>query len=165
MKNIILGAGIAGIGAAYELKKNDIDSIILEKNNSWGGLLDNFKIDGFRFDKFVHFSFAKEDYVNNIFFKTPLIKHKPISYNYYKGAWLKHPAQNNLYHLSKEEQKLILKDFKDRKELDTDNINNYEECINQHLKKLKMDVNQTLHQIHITQKKCVIRKKVDISLF
>ena len=86
MKNIILGAGIAGIAAAYELKQNDIDSIILEKNNSWGGLLDNFEINGFRFDKFVHFSFAKSDYVNDIFYKTPFIKHKPLSSNYYKGS-------------------------------------------------------------------------------
>ena len=33
MKNIILGAGIAGIAASYELKQNKLDSIIFEKNN------------------------------------------------------------------------------------------------------------------------------------
>ena len=57
MKNIILGAGIAGIAASYELRNHNIDSILLEKNINWGGLIDNFEIDGFRFDKFVHFSF------------------------------------------------------------------------------------------------------------
>ena len=129
MKNIILGAGIAGIAAAYEFKQNDIDSIILEKNNSWGGLLDNFEINGFRFDKFVHFSFAKSDYVNDIFYKTPLIKHKPLSSNYYKGTWLKHPAQNNLYPLNKEEQDKILHDFKARKESSVTEIHNYEEWL------------------------------------
>lgn len=129
MKNIILGAGIAGIAAAYELKQNDIDSIILEKNNSWGGLLDNFEINGFRFDKFVHFSFAKSDYVNDIFYKTPLIKHKPLSSNYYKGTWLKHPAQNNLYPLNKEEQDKILHDFKARKQSKVSEISNYEEWL------------------------------------
>jgi hypothetical protein len=126
MKNIILGAGIAGIGASYELKNNNIDSIIYEKNSDWGGLLDNFTINGFRFDKFVHFSFANDEYVNNIFFKTPLIKHQPLSYNYYKGFWLKHPAQNNLYPLSKSEQEKILKDFKKRGEVQVSNIKNYE---------------------------------------
>ena len=65
--NLIIGAGIAGIASGYELKNNNIDSIILEKNKTWGGLLDNFTIEGFRFDKFVHLSFAKDDYVNNIF--------------------------------------------------------------------------------------------------
>lgn len=129
MKNIILGAGIAGIAAAYELMQNNIDSVILEKNNSWGGLLDNFKIDGFRFDKFVHFSFAKSDYVNDVFYKTQFIKHKPLSSNLYKGTWLKHPAQNNLYPLKKEEQEKILQDFRRRKESNISEIQDYEEWL------------------------------------
>ena len=69
-KNIILGGGISGIASSYHLKNNNIDSIILEKNASWGGLLDNFIIDGFRFDKFIHLSFAKDQFVNDIFYKT-----------------------------------------------------------------------------------------------
>lgn len=129
MKNIILGAGIAGIAASYELRQNNIDSIILEKNNNWGGLLDNFEINDFRFDKFIHLSFAKDEYVNEIFFKTALIKHKPLSSNYYKGTWLKHPAQNNLYNLDKEEQNKILQDFKRRKDVDVSEISNYEEWL------------------------------------
>jgi protoporphyrinogen oxidase len=129
MKNIVLGAGIAGIAASYELKENNIESIILEKNNNWGGLLDNFSIDGFRFDKFIHLSFAKDEYVNNIFFKTDFIKHTPLSSNYYKGTWLKHPAQNNLYPLGKEEKDMILKDFRKRKDLEVSKISNYEEWL------------------------------------
>ncbi|WP_100613699.1 protoporphyrinogen/coproporphyrinogen oxidase [Confluentibacter citreus] len=129
MGNIILGGGIAGVGAAYELKKHNIGSIILEKNDSWGGLLDNFIVDGFRFDKFIHLSFSNDKYVNNIFFETPLIKHKPLSSNYYKGTWLKHPAQNNLYPLNKEEQDKILQDFRQRKDLDASKIKNYEEWL------------------------------------
>lgn len=129
MKNIVLGAGIAGIAASYELKENNIESIILEKNNNWGGLLDNFSIDGFRFDKFIHLSFAKDEYVNNIFFKTDFIKHTPLSSNYYKGTWLKHPAQNNLYPLGNEEKNLILSDFRKREDLDVSKISNYEEWL------------------------------------
>lgn len=129
MKNIILGAGIAGIAASFELKQNDIESVVLEKNSSWGGLVDNFIVDGFRFDKFIHLSFANDDYVNTIFFKTPLIKHKPLSSNYYKGVWLKHPAQNNLFHLAKDEQNKVLNDFRKRKEVDVTEITNYEEWL------------------------------------
>lgn len=129
MKNLILGAGIAGITASYELNKNNITSIILEKNKSWGGLLDNFTIDGFRFDKFIHLSFAKEDYVNDVFLETPFIKHKPLSSNHYRGKWLKHPAQNNLFPLSRKEKKLIINDFKKRKEVDLGKINNFEEWL------------------------------------
>ena len=127
--NLVLGAGISGIAAAYELNQNNLDSLILERNKSWGGLLDNFSIDGFRFDKFIHLSFAKDDYVNNIFYKTPYIKHKPLSYNYYKGSWLKHPAQNNLYPLDRSEKDLILHDFKKRPKKEPSIIENYEEWL------------------------------------
>lgn len=129
IENLILGAGISGIAAAYELKQNKIDSLILERNGSYGGLLDNFTIDGFRFDKFIHLSFAKDDYVNDIFFKTPLIKHKPLSSNYYKGYWLKHPAQNNLYPLEQIEKEKILNDFKKRENKEVSEIANYEEWL------------------------------------
>ena len=127
--NIILGAGISGISASFELKKNNIESIIFEKNNDWGGLLDNFQINGFRFDKFIHLSFAQDDYVNNIFYKTPLIKHQPLSYNYYKGCWLKHPAQNNLFPLNEVEKNLILRDFKLRNWLRDEKVKNYEQWL------------------------------------
>jgi protoporphyrinogen oxidase len=125
-KNIILGGGISGLASAYELKNHKINSIVLEKNSSWGGLLDNFSIDGFRFDKFIHLSFAKDEYVNDVFYKTPFLKHKPLSSNYYKGSWLKHPAQNNLYPLNNEEKQKILNDFKKRENLQ---INNYEDWL------------------------------------
>lgn len=65
--NIILGSGIAGLSAAYHLKKQGIDSVIYEKDNDWGGLCGNFTIDGFRFDRFVHFSFAPDEYMQKIF--------------------------------------------------------------------------------------------------
>ena len=127
--NIILGAGISGLASAYELKNNNINSIVLEKNTSWGGLLDNFSVDGFRFDKFIHLSFAKDEYVNDVFYKTPFLKHKPLSSNYYKGFWLKHPAQNNLYPLAEEEKRKILNDFKKRKNKDISKIKNYEDWL------------------------------------
>ena len=127
--NIILGAGISGISASFELKNNNIDSTIFEKNNSWGGLLDNFQINGFRFDKFIHLSFSQDDYVNSIFTKTPFIRHNPLSYNYYKRYWLKHPAQNNLFPLSQSEKNLIINDFKLSKEVKIEELKNYEEWL------------------------------------
>lgn len=52
---LILGAGISGLAAGQKLKEEGKNFLILEKNNSYGGLCDNFEIDGFRFDRFVHF--------------------------------------------------------------------------------------------------------------
>lgn len=79
--NIILGGGISGLSSVYELKNHKINSIVLEKNPSWGGLLYNFSIDGFRFDKFIHLSFAKENYVNDIFLQNTIFKTYPFIKN------------------------------------------------------------------------------------
>ena len=130
MGTTILGAGIAGISAGYHLKKNGEDVIIYEKNSDWGGLCANFTIDGFRFDKFVHFTFASDEYIKNMFeTSSPLYSHPSISYNYYKGYWLKHPAQNNIAPLPKEEKEKIIQGFKERKVKPFEEIENYEEWL------------------------------------
>lgn len=127
--NIILGAGISGISAAYHLKQQGMDSIIYEQDCDWGGLCGNFEVDGFRFDKAIHLSFTKDKYVKEIFSKScEYIVHKPIAYNYYKGSWLKHPAQNNLYPLGLEEKLEIISDFVENENKKT-NISNYEEWL------------------------------------
>ncbi len=125
-KTIILGSGIAGLSAGYYLKQSEIESIIFEKDSDWGGLCSNFTINGFRFDKFVHFTFAKEDYVQNIFkASTELFEHPAVSNNYYKGFWLKHPVQNNLYPLPKNEKNKIIEDFKSKPQKDISEIKDY----------------------------------------
>ena len=63
----ILGAGISGLGAGYSLRKRGISSVILEKDITYGGLCGNFEINGFRFDRFVHFSFSNNEEVNRLF--------------------------------------------------------------------------------------------------
>ena len=113
--NLILGAGIAGLGAGYVLKRTGIPTIIVEKDVTYGGLCGNFEVGEFRFDRFVHFSFSQNKQVNKLF--SPIagvIKHIPNPYNIYKKHWIKHPAQNNIYTLSIDEKKQIIEDFKKR---------------------------------------------------
>jgi len=111
-KTIVLGAGISGISAAYHLGLKNIDATIYEKASEWGGLCGNFTIDGFRFDKAVHLSFASDEYVQSIMYKdTPYHKHAPEASNYYEGCWVKHPAQNNLFPLPAETKVSIISDF------------------------------------------------------
>ena len=131
MENIIiLGSGIAGISAGYHLSKNGNKLIIFEKNDDWGGLCANFSIDGFRFDKFVHFSFADDSYIKELFeSSSPLYDHPSLSYNYYKGCWLKHPAQNNLAPLSSDEKVKIINDFVSRPQKSVDEIRSYDEWL------------------------------------
>lgn len=129
---IILGAGISGLGAAYSLRQKDETPLVLEKDETYGGLCGCFTIDGFTFDRFVHLSFAKDERVLNIFSTSAkqIITHIPNPYNIYNRKWIKHPAQNNLYPLSAEEKSLIIKDFLSRpNNVETDKIDNYEQWL------------------------------------
>jgi len=111
-KTIVLGAGISGISAAYHLGLKNIDATIYEKDSEWGGLCGNFTLDGFRFDKSVHLSFASDEYVQKLMYgETPYHKHAPEASNYYEGCWVKHPAQNNLFPLPAETKVKILSGF------------------------------------------------------
>ncbi len=126
METIILGSGIAGISAGFHLETQGKKVVIYEKNNDWGGLCGNFTIDGFRFDRFVHFTFTDDPYIKGIFEKSsPLYDHPSISYNYYNGYWLKHPAQNNLAPLPTEEKVNIITDFINRKQIPIEEIKDY----------------------------------------
>lgn len=129
-KTMILGAGIAGISAGYHLKQKGQNSVIFEKDADWGGLCGYFTIDGFRFDRFVHFTFAPDDYTQQLFAKSgKLIEHTPFPSNYYQGYWLKHPAQNNLSPLKTAEKVKIITDFVDRPQKDISEIKNYDEWL------------------------------------
>lgn len=128
---IVLGAGIAGLGAAYKLSKENQCIIVLEKDDTYGGLCGNFTIDGFRFDRFVHFSFSKNEEVNKIFSSgSPEVYHHiPNPFNLYRGLWIKHPAQNNLFPLPKKEKERIIEDFRNRPDADSVAVNNYEQWL------------------------------------
>ena len=114
--NLILGAGMAGLGASYALYEQGARSLILEKEATYGGLCGSFTINGFTFDRFVHLSFAKDERVNRLFRlgASEIVKHTPNPSNIYKGKWIKHPAQNNLYALSEDERERVIDDFKKR---------------------------------------------------
>ena len=130
MGTIILGSGISGISAGYHLKRKGEDVVIYEKDNDWGGLCSNFTIDGFRFDKFVHFTFADSEYIRNLFEESsPTYAHPSISSNYYKGYWLKHPAQNNIAPLPIDEKVDIIKGFINRETKSFEEIKDYEEWL------------------------------------
>ena len=128
-KVAILGAGIAGISAAYHLRQKGISSVIYEKDADWGGLCGNFTINGFRFDRFVHLSFATEDDDKHLFGYDSMIEHIPFPSNYYHGKWIRHPAQNNLAPLSTEEKVEIISDFINRPKKQVIEIKNYGEWL------------------------------------
>lgn len=108
---VILGGGVAGLGAALKARETGRRAVIFEARASAGGLLDNFTIDGFRFDHAVHLSFASEEKVRSIFDRTPYITHPSDSYCFDQDRWLKHPVQNNLAPLAAGDKVALIKSF------------------------------------------------------
>ena len=124
---IVLGAGIAGISAAFHLKNNSHEVVVYEKNKRWGGLCGSFEIGGFRFDHAIHLSFTKDEYVKNVFSESSdFISHNPEPINYFKGVWIKHPAQNNLFPLPVDLKVKIIKEVVKNK---NKKIVNYEDWL------------------------------------
>ncbi len=111
---LVLGAGPAGISAAYHAGKAGKETVLLEARERYGGLCDHFHKGGFRFDHAVHFAFSKNEAYSALLEKTDLITHRPEPYNYEQGRWLKHPVQNNLYPLPAEEKVEAIKSFIER---------------------------------------------------
>jgi protoporphyrinogen oxidase len=110
----VLGGGVAGISAAWHAGRAGLDASVFEAKERWGGLLDHFMVEGFRFDNAVHFAFSSNESYRALLEKTPYITHKPEPYNYEGGRWLKHPVQNNLYPLPADEKVAAIKSFIDR---------------------------------------------------
>jgi protoporphyrinogen oxidase len=129
--NLILGAGISGLGASYALHKKGKQSVVIEKDDTYGGLCSCFDINGFRFDRFVHLSFSSIDEVNKMFNEScpDIYRHTPNAFNLYKGIWVKHPAQNNLFPLPEEEKRLIIRDFLKRPSIDGAVVKNYDDWL------------------------------------
>ncbi|OUW38390.1 MAG: hypothetical protein CBD44_01080 [Flavobacteriaceae bacterium TMED184] len=66
---IIIGAGPAGLSAAYELSKSDKKIIVLEKKNQVGGLAETKIFGEYRYDIGPHRFFTKNEEVNKLFIK------------------------------------------------------------------------------------------------
>jgi protoporphyrinogen oxidase len=104
IENVVLGAGISGLAAAYGAREAGKPVTIFEARQAAGGLLDNFTVDGFRFDHAVHLSFATEPEVRAVFDRSTYHTHQPEAVNWDEAQWLRHPVQNNMFPLPAEEK-------------------------------------------------------------
>lgn len=114
MTIIILGAGIAGLSAAYHLQQTGIESIILEKEDTYGGLCRSVPVHDSVFDIGVHVSFTQDEYVKKIFSNSvhgEYIEHESVPGNYWHGSWIPHQPQDHLSYLPKDIARTVLVDF------------------------------------------------------
>ena len=130
----ILGAGIAGFGAANRFFTEGLKSTIYERRSYYGGHTASFKFkEGFIFDDGPHISFTQNKRIQNIFAENVDQQFEKIQSrvnNYWKGHWIKHPAQCNLYGLPEELVTKIILEFIETKNRNGDTkINNYQDWL------------------------------------
>jgi len=90
MKNIILGAGITGLSAAYMLK----DVVVYEKDAEIGGLAKTIRFDGFSFDLGGHRFFTGKEKIANFvkeLMGDELLEVNRVSKIYKDGRFLDYP--------------------------------------------------------------------------
>jgi protoporphyrinogen oxidase len=102
---VIMGAGPAGLTAAYELLKHDIPITLLEKDPSYvGGLARTVEHNGYRFDIGGHRFFSKNQEVEDLWTEilgTEMLTRGRLSRIYYRGRFFAYPikAVNALWNL------------------------------------------------------------------
>ena len=114
-KIVILGSGMAGLGASHALLSAGASAILYDKNSYPGGHTATFVHDtGFVFDDGPHISFTQTERLQDLFAENVGGNYQTLTAyvnNYYQGAWVKHPAQANLYNLPDELKVKCLLDF------------------------------------------------------
>jgi protoporphyrinogen oxidase len=74
--------------------------MLLEKNGHAFGHIHSEIREGFTWDQGPHVSFTKHEYVRELFAKNvagDYDEHEVTTANYFRGHWIAHPAQSNLY--------------------------------------------------------------------
>ena len=112
---VVLGSGMAGLGAAYRLHAENITPVLYDKNAYYGGHTASFRNDnGFLFDVGPHISFTKDLRIQEIFADSVDGQYETIQINlnnYWRGYWPLHPVQVHLHGLPEDVIVKVIKDF------------------------------------------------------
>ncbi|NOY63803.1 MAG: NAD(P)-binding protein [Nitrospirae bacterium] len=93
---IVLGGGLAGLGAGYVLTEGDIPFVLVEKEPSVGGLSKTVHHRGFHFDLGGHRFITDNDHINRLILKIlgdRLLRVKRRSKIYIKGKYIDYPLR------------------------------------------------------------------------
>ena len=100
-ETIVLGTGMAGLGASYRLRQEGMPHVVYDMNPKPGGHTASHADEhGFVFDEGPHISFSKNERVKAIFAENvggDYVQFTAQVNNYWRGHWVKHPAQCNLH--------------------------------------------------------------------
>lgn len=130
---IILGAGMAGYGAAQKFKEAGVKAQLFEKEGHFGGHCASFKFNNkWIFDDGPHISFTKNQRIKDLFAENianDYFEFEAKVDNYWKGKWIKHPAQVNLHGLHADLNTQILQEMIEVKNQATPSVSNYKEWL------------------------------------
>ncbi len=110
---VVIGAGPAGLTAAYELTKHNVQPVVIEKTNLVGGLARTESYKGFHFDMGGHRFFTKVPEVKKMWKEVlgkEFLRRPRLSRIYYKKKYFSYPLKplNALNGLGLFESMLIL---------------------------------------------------------
>ncbi len=87
---VILGAGLTGLTAAYELSKRSIQVTLVEKENELGGALSSIRRKGYCIERFYHHCFAGDKNFRNLISELGLkrkLRWLPATTAFYDGEF------------------------------------------------------------------------------
>jgi protoporphyrinogen oxidase len=134
MKNFaVIGTGMAGFGAAHALHEAGVRSVMFDQHDHIGGHTASYEFaGGWTFDEGPHVSFTDDQAVKDILAANVDGKFEILSTrvnNYWKGHWIKHPAQINLHGLPTDLVTKILLEFVALKTTERPPVHNYEDWL------------------------------------
>jgi protoporphyrinogen oxidase len=99
----VLGSGMAALGASWRLRQEGAPHVLYDRNGHMGGhTWSHADPSGFVFDEGPHISFTKNTRIQKLFAENAGGEIETFTArvnNYWRGLWIKHPAQVNLYGL------------------------------------------------------------------
>lgn len=111
----ILGSGMAGCGAAHRLNGSGVRTVMFDQYDYYGGHTSSHTYPGgWLFDEGPHVSFTQEERIQKLLAGNVGNQYETLTTkvnNYWRGHWIKHPAQINLHGLPPDLLVNVLRDF------------------------------------------------------
>lgn len=129
---VILGSGMAGLGAAAQFKAEGRAARILEKKPYAGGHTATHSRDGYVFDEGPHVSFTKQEKVQKIFAEAVGNDYLSIDAkidNYWRGRYIRHPVITNMHGMPHDLVVKCISDYVEAKKNPGARIDNYEDWL------------------------------------
>jgi protoporphyrinogen oxidase len=130
---VVLGTGMAGMGAAYRLHAEGRRPVLYDMNPYPGGQTASFRHDaGFTFDIGPHISYTKNERIQQLLAAAVNQEFDSLQIrlnNYWRGHWPKHPVQLHLHGLPEDVIIKVIADFVEASHAPETPITNYAEWL------------------------------------